>query len=191
MTSGTEGGIRMPRVPPAASVPVAKPPGITVPPHLGKRHRGDRRRGRDRPDPQIAAKAPQPPIVASANPPRRWPSQALQARYSASLSLASPAMITHQDEHRDDRQVVRHGGVVGGLARAARARPARRSAAACRRMPTVPSRNRSACRPPAAGTCKHEDQQREQRCRFHRRAAAAIRYSGAPKSAPAPADGRR
>ena len=31
-------------------------------------------------DPQIAAKAPQPPIVASANPPRRCPSQELQAR---------------------------------------------------------------------------------------------------------------
>jgi hypothetical protein len=26
-------------------------------------------------EPQIAANAPQPPMVASASPPRRWPSQ--------------------------------------------------------------------------------------------------------------------
>ena len=75
----TLGGMRMPMVPPAATAPVA-----SLSSYLYLRISGSAICAMvaavARLEPQIAANAPQAPIVASASPPRRWPSQALQAR---------------------------------------------------------------------------------------------------------------
>ena len=75
----TLGGMRMPIVPPAATDAGGEPVVVLVLAHSGSAICA-MVAAVARLEPQIAAKAPQAPIVASASPPRRWPSQALQAR---------------------------------------------------------------------------------------------------------------
>src|SRR6056297_4186250 len=74
MTRITDGGIKIPRVPPAARVAVEKPPEYPL-----RRNSGSATRlivaavASD--DPQIAPKPAHAPTAAMATPPLRWPSQ--------------------------------------------------------------------------------------------------------------------
>ena len=144
----TDGGIRMPSVPPAATVAGGQPARVAVALHLGQRHRADRGgRGDRRPADRTEGRA------GHHRGHRQTAAKAAQQRRGELEERARQAALggelPHQQEQRDHRQVVAREARVGvGLEVADQRQPAGlRQVADARRRRTSP--RRSARAPPS------------------------------------------